>query len=72
MIYSNFPINIILLLIQNQEDIMRMNIEKKFASIFLKNTVQSAWLKKENVEIVKIYLLNIREIVINFLLNNNN
>lgn len=34
-------------------------IEKKFASIFFKNIMQFAQLKKENMEIIKIYLLNI-------------
>lgn len=38
--------------------------------MFLKNTMQSTQLKKKNVKIVKIYLLNIQQIIINFLLNN--
>ena len=50
---------------------MCIYIRKKFVSIFSKNTMQSALLKKENIEIIKIYLLNIQQIVINFLLNNN-
>lgn len=48
---------------------MRVCVGKKFASVFPKNTAQSAQLKKENVEIVKIYLLNVQQMVINFLLN---
>ena len=69
MTYTNFPANEVSPLVQKQEDVMRVYIGKKFASVFLKNTVQSAQLKKENVKIVKIYLLNVQQMVINFLLN---
>lgn len=69
MTHANFLANAVLPFVQKQENVMHVYIEKKFTSVFLKNTMQFAQLKKENVEIIKIYLLNIQQMIFNFLLN---
>ena len=37
MTYTNFSTNLVLLLIQKQENVMYISIEKQFNNIFLKN-----------------------------------
>lgn len=60
MTYVNFSTNIVLSFVKKQKDKIYMYIEKKFINVFLKNTMQFIQLKKKNIEIIKINLLNIQ------------
>lgn len=63
MIHTRYQKITVLLIIQKRENMMYVHVKNQFANMSQKNTVQFVQLKKRNVMIVKIYLLNILSIV---------
>lgn len=59
VIYTKYFEHIVLLTILNVENVTYAPIKKKTVNVFPKNIVQHAQLKKENMQIIKNYLLNV-------------
>lgn len=64
MTYTKDFNNAVLSTILKIDNVILVFIEKRFVNMLVKNTTQFEFRKRENIEIVKIYHLNILLIVI--------
>ena len=64
MIHAKFLVYAVYLIVQKINNIMHVYTERKFANMRAKNTIQFVKYERENIKIMRIYLLNTLQMII--------